>query len=87
MDTHYRHLHSGEGSTVATLSQSYWIPSIKQTVKTLLDRYVVHRKVMGTHYRSTIPTRFRQEPPFFVIGVDLTGALKMRSWDNREVNA
>lgn len=47
---HKRSLHSGINGTVTLLRQSYWIPQIRQNVKTILRKCVTCKKVTGQHY-------------------------------------
>ena len=76
--------HSGVGSTVTALRQSYWIPTARQYVKSLLRRCVVCRKHSGKSYTAPDPApnpaplpkvRMQDTCPFSVTGVDFTGAL------------
>ena len=43
--THVKQLHAGVNSTLIALLQSYWIPSGRQRVKTLIDKCVTCKKV------------------------------------------
>ena len=83
-DAHRRNLHSGEGSTITLLRQTFWIPQIRQKVKSILRKCVTCKKATGHSYRApeTPPLpkdRLREAPPFTVTGVDFTGALKVRN--------
>ncbi len=49
-NAHENLLHSGVNSTITTLRQTYWIPSIRQYVKKLLRQCVNCRKVTGSAY-------------------------------------
>ena len=78
--THVKLYHSGIGSTVTALRQSYWIPSARQYVKSLLRRCVVCKKHSGKPYTAPDPAplpkmRMQDARPFSVTGVDFTGAL------------
>ncbi|XP_063400009.1 uncharacterized protein LOC134684637 [Mytilus trossulus] len=82
MDAHNRLLHSGLESTVTSLRQFYWIPAIRQNVKTIIHKCVTCRKVTGRPYATPDPPplpadRLRDSPPFTVTGVDFTGALSI----------
>ena len=76
---HVKLYHSGVGSTVTALHQSYWIPTVRQYVKSLLRRCVVCRKHSGRPYTAPDPAplpkeRMQDTCPFSVTGVDFTGA-------------
>ncbi|XP_071149289.1 uncharacterized protein [Mytilus edulis] len=91
-DAHKRSLHSGVNGTVTLLRQSYWIPQIRQNVKTILRKCVTCKKVTGQHYRTPeappLPKdRLREAPPFTVTGVDFTGALKVRNKNGKDSKA
>ncbi|XP_060559098.1 uncharacterized protein LOC132719352 [Ruditapes philippinarum] len=82
-DAHYNQLHAGVAHTVTHLRQKYWIPSIRQHVKSVLRRCVICRKVTGRPYTAPDPpplpvSRVIVEPPFSVTGVDFTGALYIK---------
>ena len=77
---HVKLYHSGVGNTVIALCQSYWIPTSRQYVKTLLCRCVVCRKHSGKPYTAPdlapLPkVRIPDVHSFFVTEVDFTGAL------------
>ncbi|XP_060588234.1 uncharacterized protein LOC132743696 [Ruditapes philippinarum] len=68
-DAHYNQLHAGVAHTVTHLRQKYWIPSIRQHVKSVLRRCVICRKVTGRPYTAPDPpplpvSRVIVEPPF-----------------------
>jgi len=46
--THVKQLHAGVKSTLTALRQSYWVPSGRQRVKTLIDKCITSTKVSGT---------------------------------------
>jgi len=82
--THVKQLHAGVKSTLTALRQSYWVPSGRQHVKTLIDKCVTCRRVSGTAYNAPDPpplpkSRMQQTQPFEVTGVDYTGALYVRN--------
>jgi len=77
---HIKLYHSGVGTTVAALRQSYWIPAARQYVKSLLRQCVVCRKYSGKPYTAPDPAplpkvRVQDVRPFSITGVDFTGAL------------
>ena len=81
--THVNQLHSGVNSIITALRQRYWIPRIRQTVRNLLRKYVICRKVSGRPYSvpeaPPLPkSRTLCAAPFHVTGVDFTGALFVR---------
>ena len=53
---HKTHLHTGVNATVTSLRENYWIPSARQVVKSILQRCVTCRRVIGKPYS-------RPEPP------------------------
>ena len=72
--------HSGIGSTVTALRQSYWIPTARQYVKLLLRHCIVCKRYSGKPYTAPDPApmpkvRVQEVHPFSVTGVDFTGAL------------
>ena len=77
---HAKIYHSGIGTTVTTLRQSYWIPRARQYVKSLFRRCVICRKHSGKPYAAPDPVplpkaRIQDVHPFSVTGLDFTGAL------------
>ncbi|XP_071171200.1 uncharacterized protein [Mytilus edulis] len=87
MDAHARNFHSGLESTVTFIRQSYWFPSIRQCVKSILRNCVTCRKITGRPYLTPDPPplpsdRLNDSPPFTVTGVDFTGALNVRTKSN-----
>jgi len=66
--THVKLYHSGVGTTITALHQTYWIPKARQYVKLLLRRCVVHRKHTGKSYTAPDPVplpKVRMQTPFF----------------------
>lgn len=75
--------HCGVDATCSSLRQRYWIPSIKQRVRSILRSCVICRRVSGKPYRAPdhapLPAfRVSDAPPFTVVGVDYTGAFTTR---------
>ncbi|VDI27843.1 Hypothetical predicted protein [Mytilus galloprovincialis] len=71
-----RLLHSGLESTVTSLRQFYWIPAVRQYVKTIIHKCVTCRKVTGRPYATPYPPplpadRLRDSPPFTVTALTL----------------
>ena len=86
MEAHDETLHAGVESTVTILRQKFWIPTIRQRVKSIIHKCVKCRKVLGKSYRTPDPPplpkdRLKEAPPFTVTGVDFTGALQIRNKD------
>jgi len=78
--THIKLYHSGVGTTITALRQSYWIPRARQYVKLLLHQCAVCRKHSGKSYTAPDPAplpkaRMQNAHPFSVTGVDFTGVL------------
>ena len=83
-NAHTTTLHSGVNATLAIVRQTYWIPSARQRIKTVLRKCVICRKTTGKPYAMPEPpplvkSRVSQTAPFQVTGVDFTGALFVRT--------
>ena len=90
MDAHENLLHSGVSSTVAHLRGKYWIPRIRQCVKSILRKCVICRRVVGKPYPIPDPPplpkdRVQESVPFSVTGVDFAGPLFVRNSDNSKI--
>ena len=82
--TQVKQFHAGVNLTLTALGQSYWVPSGRQGVKTLIDKCLTCRKVSGTAYNAPdlppLPkSRMQQTQLFEVTGVDYTEALYVRN--------
>ena len=82
-DTHKKLHHGGVAVTVTAIRQVYWIPSIRQRVRSVLRRCVICAKTMGKPYRTPdlppLPkVRVGEATPFAVTGVDFTGTLYVK---------
>ena len=82
-DTHRKLHHGGVAIIVTAIREVYWIPSIRQRVRTVLRRCVTCAKTMGKAYSTPDPpplpkTRVGEPRPFAVTGVDFTGALYIK---------
>ncbi|XP_071153661.1 uncharacterized protein [Mytilus edulis] len=80
MDAHTKTLHAGLNSTIAYIQQKYWIPRIRQCVKSQIRKCVQCIKISGMPYNAPDPPllpkdRVNYDYPFSVTGVDFTGAL------------
>ncbi|XP_053406534.1 uncharacterized protein LOC123530253 [Mercenaria mercenaria] len=83
-DAHGKQLHSGVNATITHLRQKYWIPAIRQCVRSVLRTCVICTRVIGKPYRAPDPPplpkiRVEEAPPFSVTGVDFTGVLYVRN--------
>lgn len=92
IQAHERQLHAGINATITELRQRYWIPSIRQYVRSILRKCVTCRKVNGRPYVSPDPpplpsNRVADTPPFTVTGVDFTGALYVKTNTGSESKA
>jgi len=79
-NAHAKQLHSGINATLTVLRQSYWIPSARQRIKSIIRQCVVCKKTNRQPYSIPDPpplvkSRVNQSDPFTVTGVDFTGAL------------
>ena len=79
-DTHKKLHHGGTAVTVTAIRQVYWVPTIRQRVRSVLRRCVKCAKAMGKPYKTPDPpplprTRVGSARPFAVTGVDFTGTL------------
>ena len=82
-DIHQGLLYAGINSTVTALRQTYWIPSARQAVRSLIRHCIACQKVEGKPYKAPDPPpltkeRIQETEPFNVTGVDFTGALYVR---------
>ena len=83
-DAHMHMLHAGLESTVSHIRQTFWIPKIRQVVKTVLWKCVTCLKVNGKSYQIPVvpplpKCRLENTPPFTICGVDFTGALSYKT--------
>ncbi|XP_074654920.1 uncharacterized protein LOC141908655 [Tubulanus polymorphus] len=80
---HRRDKHLRIGGTVTAIRQRYWIPKIRQVVKSVLRKCVTCAIVRGSAYCRPIPpplpvSRVTDAPPFTVTGVDYSGEIWVR---------
>jgi len=88
---HQRIQHGGVSATVAALRQTYWIPSARQQVRAILRQCVRCKIINGLPYASPDPAPLPKErvwnmEPFTGTGVDLTGALTVKSEADHSIN-
>ncbi|XP_063404420.1 uncharacterized protein LOC134687892 [Mytilus trossulus] len=89
LEAHENTLHSGINITLAYIQQTFWIPKLRQCVKSILSKCVTCRKVIGKSYPAPeIPPlpkeRVQDATPFSITGVDFTGALTTSNRHNEE---
>ena len=77
---HERVHHSGVRGTFAEVRSRYWIPKDRQTVKKVVSKCVVCKKLEGKAFGAPPSTdlpsfRVKQANPFSTIGVDFSGPL------------
>ena len=92
LEAHENTLHSGINITLAYIQQTFWIPKLRQCVKSILMKCVTCRKVIGKSYPAPeIPPlpkeRVQDATPFSITGVDFTGALTIKNRHNEESKA
>lgn len=81
-------LHGGLNSTVSSIRQRYWIPSIRQQVKAVVHQCTTCRRVNGPSYpvpdHHPLPAvRVTESYPFATTGVDYTGSYTVRGSTNQ----
>ncbi|XP_074649952.1 uncharacterized protein LOC141905073 [Tubulanus polymorphus] len=85
---HRRCKHLRIGGTVTAIRQRYWIPKIRQVVKSVLRKCVTCAIVRGSAYCRPIPpplpvSRVTDAPPFTVTGVDYSGEIWVRGTSDK----
>jgi hypothetical protein len=85
-------LHAGVGTTTAMIRHTFWIPQIRQLIKTIIHSCVICLKSHGKPYKAPesppLPKfRLLEAPPFSVCGVDFTGVLYYKTPDSRNNKA
>ena len=82
-EAHRSIAHYGLNSTVSCIRQRWWIPQIRQCVKSILRGCIICRKLQGKPFKTaTAPLpEFRTKllSPFQITGVDYSGALQVKS--------
>ena len=86
-DIHTDTLHAGTSQTLLSIRQSYWIPQGRITVRKILKRCVICKKIEGGPYKTPrfpdFPAeRVRKAKPFSYSGVDYFGPLYVRDHDD-----
>ena len=85
---HEKAYHSGVRATLAEVRSMYWIPKGRQTVKKVVSKCVVCKKLEGKAFSAPPSTdlpsfRVEQAKPFSTIGVDFAGPLFVRKEGNQ----
>lgn len=83
LSEHEKRFHFGIEDTMNSLRKSFWIPQMRQRVKSNIRKCVVCKKLQGGSYRipppPQLPTmRVSEAKPFQIIGLDYTGALHVK---------
>ena len=86
---HITHIHCVVSATLTALRQSYWVPSARQWIKSIVRKCVVCKKSSGKPYTIADPpplvkSRVTYTNPFNVTGVDFTGALYVCSSEGEQ---
>ena len=90
IEAHSRVLHSGSNVTITAVRQKYWIPALRQQVKSIIHRCVICRRVSGPAYQQPdhagLPEwRVTESRPFYATGVDYTGAITVLDVNKKEI--
>jgi hypothetical protein len=88
-DAHGEIQHSGTSATITFVRQRFWIPTISQCVKTIIRNCITCKKVQGKPFSAPDPPplmkyRVHDSTPFFVAGVDYTGAVYVKDSSGTE---
>ena len=80
-------MHAGTSQTLSSIRQNYWIPQGRITVRKILKRCVICKKIEGGPYKTPrfpdFPAeRVRKVKPFNYSGVDYFGSLNVRDHDD-----
>ena len=83
LDIHCKVMHFGLHYVLSEIRLKYWIPKGRQTVKGVLTKCVICKKVQGRSYgqppHAPLPMeRVTRSRPFSVTGLDYSGALFVR---------
>ena len=82
--THSRLFHYGTGSVLAEIRKLFWIPKGRQTIRGILGKCVICKKVQGRAFTKQPhaplpPERVTKALPFEVTGLDYSGALNVKN--------
>ena len=88
-ETHCKALHGGVQETLCKLREHYWVPQGRQSVKSVIVKCYVCRRLEGPSCDYPAPPAlpsFRVDncTPFLTTGVDYTGALNITDSDTGE---
>lgn len=78
IECHSRVFHSGVTSTISRIRQEYWIPKIRQIVKSIIFKCILCKKLNGKPFAKPkspplVQDRVKEAPSFTVTGVDFSG--------------
>ncbi|KAG1653542.1 Gypsy retrotransposon integrase-like protein 1 [Nymphon striatum] len=84
LNAHERVKHFGLHATVNYLRQRFWIAKIRVSVKSVINKCVICKRVNGFPYRNMLNAplpscRLEKSPPFTVTGVDFTGEMYVKT--------
>ena len=86
-DTHTDTLHAGTSQTLSSIRQSYWIPQGRVTVRKILKRCAICKKIEGgpsktPRFPDFPAERVRKSKPFSYSGMDYFDPLYVRNHDD-----
>ena len=90
-DSHQKTLHGGVAETLVNIHRVFWIPKVRQAIKTCIRRCTICVRYDSRLLRYPGPpplsdSRVQETKSFQVVGVDFTGAIQLRSL-SKEVTA
>ena len=82
--------HLGVSAVVNKFREQWWVPKLRQRVKSVLKGCVTCKRIQGRSFKPgppppLPPTRTSLDRPFYSVGVDYTGALLCRDGLNKKV--
>lgn len=85
---HNKYFHCGVNATLNMLRQRFWIPQGRQNVRRIVSKCVTCRKICGKSYGVPVlpplpSSRITLTCPYYVTGVDFTGALSVTQFGER----
>ncbi|XP_074658621.1 uncharacterized protein LOC141911530 [Tubulanus polymorphus] len=86
-DAHLQVMHFGVSATVCKIRENFWIPQIRQAVKSQVRKCVTCRKVSGKPFTLPDPPplpgyRVSRYPPFYYCGLDYCGPFVLNNGSN-----
>ncbi|XP_018306186.1 uncharacterized protein, partial [Mycetomoellerius zeteki] len=86
-DTHYKNLHAGSQTILATIRNNYWIISGKNAIRRVLRKCIVcfrAKPITTTQLMGNLPAdRITQARPFINTGVDYAGPFSIKISRNK----